>query len=311
VTGRLIVWGLVSLAIHAGAAGAGFAMLRGATPPALFIDLMHGLLVIEEPAGSRRVAGTLPTPPATSASPRSGAARGQRRAPVASPRPAPAPPVSPAETAPPPAPTPPPVVPEPAPAVVESPPMPPPPPTAVAPSLAVESAAPRLTESPSEPRAGGRDGMPAAPPGSPAGGGQAQPAAGAETGSSERGSTAAGAAGTSGGDGALALAIPGGSGRGETAEYDAYYALVRRRIGEALSYPAAARRRSLAGTVQVELEIQPSGVISRVEIVASSSHRVLDDAAVDTVRTLGRVPFPPNVRPRLLLMRQPIVFELR
>jgi periplasmic protein TonB len=152
--------------------------------------------------------------------------------------------------------------------------------------------------------------MPAAPEGSPAGG-QAQAAAGAPTASSDRAPAGAGVPGASGGDGALALAIPGGTGRGETAEYDSYYALVRRRIVEALTYPPAARRRSLSGTVQVELEIQPSGVISRVEIVASSSHLVLDDAAVDTVRAVGRVPFPSNVRPRLLLMRQPIVFELR
>jgi periplasmic protein TonB len=312
VSGRLIVWGVVSLAIHAGAAGAGLAMLRGVMPPALFVDLVHGLLVIEEPAGPRRVAGAPPAPPAASASPRSGEARSERRTSAASPRPAPAPRVAPAETTPIPAPTPPPAVPEAVPAVVESPPVPLPPPTVVAPppSPTVESAAPRLAGPPSEPPAGGKDSAPAAPGGSPAGG-QAPPAAGAATASSERGSAGAGVPGAGGGDGALALAIPGGSGRGDTAEYDGYYALVRRRIIEALTYPAAARRRSLAGTVQVELEIQPSGVISRVEIVASSSHRVLDDAAVDTVRSVGRVPFPRNVRPRLLLMRQPIVFELR
>jgi len=52
-------------------------------------------------------------------------------------------------------------------------------------------------------------------------------------------------------------------------------------------------------------------VISRVEVVASSSHRVLDDAALDTVRGVGRVPFPPNVRPRSLRVRLPVVFDLR
>ena len=63
--------------------------------------------------------------------------------------------------------------------------------------------------------------------------------------------------------------------------------------------------------MQLELEIQPTGVISRVEVVASSSHRVLDEAAVDTVRGVGRVPFPPNVRPRPLRVRLPVVFDLR
>jgi protein TonB len=310
VSGRLLVWGLISLAIHAGAAGAAYAVLRGAMPPALFIDLMHDLLVIEEPAAPRRDAGAQPAPPAASASPRSGETPGGRRAAATSPRPAPAPRVSPAETTPPPAPASPPAVPEPVPAVVESPPVPLPSPTVVAPSPTVESAAPRLAGPPSEPPAGGKDGVPAAP-GESSAGGQAGPAAGAATASSDRGSGGGGIPGAGGGDSALALAIPGGTGRGDTAEYDGYYALVRRRIVEALTYPPAARRRRLTGTVQVELEIQPSGVISRVEIVASSSHRVLDDAAVDTVRGVGRVPFPPNVRPRLLLMRQPIVFELR
>jgi protein TonB len=313
MSGRLIVWGLVSLAIHAGAAGAGFAMLRGGMPPLLFIDLMHGLLVIDEPAASSRGAEAPLAPPSTPVSARFGGARGERRAVGTSPRSAPAPRVSPAETSPPPTPTPS-AVPEPAPVIAESPAAPPPPPTVVEPppSPTVESAAPRLAGPPSEPPASRRDNASAAPPGGPAGG-EAQPAAAAAPASTGRGSADGGAAGGGGGgpDGSLALAIPGGTGRGETAEYDAYYALVRRRIVEALTYPPAARRRSLTGTVQVELEIQPTGVISRVEVVASSSHRVLDDAAVDTVRGLGRVPFPSNVRPRLLLMRQPIVFELR
>ena len=75
------------------------------------------------------------------------------------------------------------------------------------------------------------------------------------------------------------------------------------RVFESLTYPPVARRRSLSGTVQLELEIQPTGVISRVEVVASSTHRVLDEAALDTVRGVGRVPFPPDVRPRPLRVR--------
>ena len=45
--------------------------------------------------------------------------------------------------------------------------------------------------------------------------------------------------------------------------------------------------------------------------MASSSHRLLDDAALEAVRAVGRVPFPPGVRPRPLKMRLPVVFVLR
>jgi periplasmic protein TonB len=320
VSGRLIVWGVVSLAIHAGAAGAGFAMLRGAMPPALVIDLVHGLMVIDEPAaspGGRPAAGAPSTPPSARPS-RSGSARAERRVGVTPPPAEPTPRAAPAET--PPAT---PMGPEPAPAVVESPPAPVPPPTAVTPPpmvtspppVEVESAAPRLAGPPSEPPADGPErasGM-ASPSGGS--GGAPAPPAGPGTSSTGRGSSGdsaeAGAGGRDGAAAARALALPGGTGRGDTTEYDAYYALVRRRIVETLTYPPAARRRSLTGTVQLELEVQPTGGISRVAVVASSSHRVLDDAAVETVRALGRVPFPPNLRPRVLIMRLPIVFELR
>jgi periplasmic protein TonB len=102
-----------------------------------------------------------------------------------------------------------------------------------------------------------------------------------------------------------------GGGTGDAGEYTAYLALLRRRVFDSLVYPPAARRRSLTGTVHVDLDIQPTGVISQVVVVSSSSHRVLDEAAVEAVRDLGRLPFPPGVRPRLLRVRLPVVFDLR
>ena len=39
--------------------------------------------------------------------------------------------------------------------------------------------------------------------------------------------------------------------------------------------------------------------------------RVLDEAALDAVRAVSRVPFPPGVPPRRLLVRLPVVFEIR
>jgi protein TonB len=133
------------------------------------------------------------------------------------------------------------------------------------------------------------------------------------------GAAASGGAGTSRGEGsggtaasgkgsALALAAPGG---GDAAEYSGYLALVRSRIQESLTYPTSARRRGLTGTVQVDLAIDTTGAVSHVSLAASSSHRVLDDAALDAVRNVERVPFPSGLRPRRLRVRLPVVFDLR
>jgi TonB family protein len=107
----------------------------------------------------------------------------------------------------------------------------------------------------------------------------------------------------------LVLAIPGDGGGDGAAE--AIYNELRRRLQEALVYPPRARPRRLTGVVEVELEIQPSGAITRVVVAVSSSHPLLDDAAVDTVRALGRVSFPSSIRPRVLRVRLPVEFAFR
>lgn len=126
-----------------------------------------------------------------------------------------------------------------------------------------------------------------------------------------RGPGAGAGAGAGGPGGGLALAAPGGLPGDPGAEYAAYLARVRRRIQESLTYPEPARRRSLRGTVHLEIVIRPDGAIGAVSVVDSSSHRLLDEAAVETVRGLGPTPFPPGVRPRPLRVRLPVVFELQ
>jgi protein TonB len=95
------------------------------------------------------------------------------------------------------------------------------------------------------------------------------------------------------------------------AEYRAYLALVRQRIHEALQYPRAARQQGLTGTVHLDIIIQPSGAIGDVKIISSSSHPVLDRAALEAVRSLPPIGFPPGLAPRPLSARLPVVFELR
>jgi protein TonB len=82
-------------------------------------------------------------------------------------------------------------------------------------------------------------------------------------------------------------------------------------VYEALRYPAAARRRGLTGTVVLELTVGPDGVIGRVIVVDSSTHSALDQAAVESVRSLGPQPFPAGLPSRTLHVRLPVVFELQ
>jgi protein TonB len=114
-----------------------------------------------------------------------------------------------------------------------------------------------------------------------------------------------------GGGSRLALAGPG-AGRSEVpAEFGPYLASFRRRIQELVVYPLSARRRGLAGKVEVEVVLEPTGRVRDVAVVASSSHSMLDDAALDAVRSLPPVPLPENLPRRPLRVRLPIVFDLR
>jgi len=132
------------------------------------------------------------------------------------------------------------------------------------------------------------------------------------------GSSADGAAGrttspdgASGGSGSRVALAPGGAGGEPGAEYGGYLAGVRRRIQESLQYPAAARRRGIKGTVNLEILIRADGAISSVSVARSSSHSELDEAAVEAVRSLARHPFPAGLRPRPLRVTLPIVFDLQ
>ena len=115
-----------------------------------------------------------------------------------------------------------------------------------------------------------------------------------------------------GGAGTNVAVAPSGPRGGEAgSEYGAYLSRVRRRIQDALQYPAAARRRGLKGTVLLEILIRPDGAFSGVSVATSSSHRLLDDAALDAVRSLPPQPFPADLLPRPLTVRLPVVFDLQ
>jgi periplasmic protein TonB len=140
-------------------------------------------------------------------------------------------------------------------------------------------------------------------PGGPSG------AVGNVTGSGARG-TAAGDAG-GGSRSASGTTASAGLHAGGEGEYGPYLAAVRRRVQDTLRYPPAAVRRNLSGTVDIEIVVNPSGDVADVRVVRSSSHAVLDAAAVDALRRLPRVPFPADVAPRTIRARLPVVFELQ
>ena len=119
-------------------------------------------------------------------------------------------------------------------------------------------------------------------------------------------------AGVAGGGGSL-LALAGPSaGRGEVPpDFGPYLAHFRQRIQELVLYPLAARRRGLSGRVEVELLLEPSGRVRDIAVVASSSHAILDDAAVEAVRALQPVPMPEHLPHRPLRVRLPVIFQLQ
>ena len=109
----------------------------------------------------------------------------------------------------------------------------------------------------------------------------------------------------------MVASLPRVGSSGVGAEYGPYLAALRQRIQHSVRYPASARRRGIAGTVSVEILILANGTITDVSVLESSSHQVLDDAALETIRSLPRMPLPPELPARSLRVRVPVVFQMR
>ncbi len=68
------------------------------------------------------------------------------------------------------------------------------------------------------------------------------------------------------------------------------------RVGN-LNYPEEAHQRGLYGSLRLLVVIQPDGSLKRVEILKSSGHTLLDDAAKRIVHMSAPfAPFPPELR---------------
>ena len=293
-------WLPLSLAIHAAAVGGGVWVVRDVGEPALFVDMR----LIESDA-----------PPVRAKSPRAGSPAPAARRPAARTAPADTPARQVAAATPL----------APAPPIAAAPPVAADPPTAAPPVAPAPSFAPAPSAAPAPSVAAVQppvDTPVADAPALPSGaqsfvagetpvaseGGRGATSATSSVGNAPTGGDG-GASGPGGGtsaDGALALALPGDGGAG----YGPYHAAIHKALKDALEYPLVARRRGLSGTVLLEIAVEATGRVSTVLLVSSSSHAVLDEAALEAARRL-RVRFPSGLRPRPLRVLMPVVFDLR
>jgi protein TonB len=310
----MIRWLPLSLAVHVAALGGGVWLARQSDEPALLVDLSLMERAVDSSEAVASAPGTRaprsggrpaqPSARATSSARAGSAPAAISRAPAspATPREASTPPTASAAATSSAAPA---VPSAPAPAtpmLAEAAPAP----GAIEPAASTPSTSPIARSEP-----GHADVARASESSAAAGDASGSSGSGLRSGGADGGGSMAGASsanGGAGGDGPLALAIPGDGGAGA---YGAYLTALRRRLHELLEYPAVARRRGLTGTVHLEIALEPTGRVSEVVVVRSSDHDVLDHAALQAARSLRRVPFPSDVRPRALRVRLPVVFELR
>lgn len=99
----------------------------------------------------------------------------------------------------------------------------------------------------------------------------------------------AGSAGARGGaGGAGGPGKSGGSGGNET------LSSIWRKINSSKYYPSSARRGGITGVPRVAFELDENGAVKWVKVVASCGKKLLDDAAVETVRRATPLPYYPK-----------------
>ncbi len=116
------------------------------------------------------------------------------------------------------------------------------------------------------------------------------------------GGAVGGGAGRGGGSAQLARGGNGAGSGGRNGEQ--LLRTIRRQIERVWTYPDAARRDGLEGTVWLRFRIAPDGSVEQVEVDRSSGHALLDDAAITAVRRAG--PYPPYGGP----IRYPFTYRL-
>jgi protein TonB len=103
-----------------------------------------------------------------------------------------------------------------------------------------------------------------------------------------------------------------GRGTGSGSALSGYLREIRRLLEKQKDYPWIARRRHLQGVVAVVFTIGSRGQIESARISRSSGHALLDRAAQNTIRRVGRFPpFPAALNRQKLTIEVPLAFRLR
>ena len=90
-----------------------------------------------------------------------------------------------------------------------------------------------------------------------------------------------------------------------------YFDMLRLKIESNKKYPPSAQKRQIEGRVVIGFTLSPAGRVSSAEIVQSSRHSALDQAALNAVKAASPFPRPPaNLFDGPLQMKITIVFEL-
>jgi TonB family protein len=85
-----------------------------------------------------------------------------------------------------------------------------------------------------------------------------------------------------------ASGVGAGTGAGGFGDGSASFAHVEYGMNPTPVYPVEARRRAEHGTVLLRVQVAADGSVERVEIAHSSGFDLLDDSALETVRTRWR-----------------------
>lgn len=103
-----------------------------------------------------------------------------------------------------------------------------------------------------------------------------------------------------------------GRGTGSGSALSGYLLEIRRLLEKHKDYPWMARRRHIQGVVAVIFTIGSGGQIESARISRSSGHAILDKAAHNTIRRIGRFPpFPAALHRQQLTIEVPLAFRLR
>jgi len=84
-----------------------------------------------------------------------------------------------------------------------------------------------------------------------------------------------------------------------------YFEMLNLRIHSVKEYPESARSRHIQGRVKVKFVLLADGSLKDVQVVKSSRHKNLDDAAVTAVKKAA--PFP---KPPVSLFKTPVMFHV-